>query len=57
MEKDEAINFLVDRLGVTVEKALTEVNKTRGCHVRYNWLTEVFTAELARATTADGDPE
>ena len=42
LENSEAIEMLVDRLGVTVEEALREVDKTRGSHVRYSWLKIVF---------------
>ena len=42
---------------MTVEENLEEVDKTRGCHVRYSWLKIVFDREVVRAIAVDCDPE
>lgn len=34
--------LLVEKLGVDPKKVMVEMNKTRGSHVRYNWLKAVF---------------
>ena len=57
ISKEEALDLLVEQLGVTPESALEEIDKTRGCHVRYSYLATVFTTELARAREAVGDEE
>ena len=47
--------MLVEYLGVTSEGALVKIDKPRGCHVRFSYLQEVYTAELQCARQANGD--
>ena len=52
--KEEALDMLVEKLGVTPESAMAEIDKTRGCHVRYSYLDRVFRNEIRRAREACG---
>ncbi|XP_058747023.1 protein MAIN-LIKE 1-like [Vicia villosa] len=55
--KEEVLDLLVEMLGVTFESALGEINKTRGSHVSYNYLDQMFEDEIQHAREADGDVE
>ncbi|XP_058784017.1 protein MAIN-LIKE 1-like [Vicia villosa] len=57
IDKEEALDMLVEMLGVTPESAMGEIDKTRGSHVRYNYLAVVFREEVQRAQDAHGDAE
>ncbi|XP_058762405.1 protein MAIN-LIKE 1-like [Vicia villosa] len=57
IDKEEALDMLVEKLGVTPESAMAEIDKTCGNHVRYSYLKRVFTDEIRRAWEADGDLE
>ncbi|XP_058770784.1 protein MAIN-LIKE 1-like [Vicia villosa] len=57
INKDKALDMLVEKLGVAPQSALGEIDKTRGCHVRYSFLGQVFMNEIRRAQEDDGDPE
>ena len=46
IDKEEAIMFLVERLGVTLDRVLAEVDKTCGYHMRYRYLSRVFADEI-----------
>ncbi|XP_058733870.1 uncharacterized protein LOC131605542 [Vicia villosa] len=57
IDKDEALDMLVKKLGVTPQSVLGDIDKTLGCHVRYSYLGQVFTNGIRRAREADSDPE
>ncbi|XP_058776609.1 uncharacterized protein LOC131650927 [Vicia villosa] len=44
--KDEALDMLVEMLGVTPENAMGEIDKVRGSHTRYNYVARVFEGEV-----------
>ncbi|XP_058775786.1 serine/threonine-protein phosphatase 7 long form homolog [Vicia villosa] len=56
-DKEEALKLLVYKLGVDPDAVMTEMDKTRGSHVRYSWLKKVFDDELLLAQQTHGlDP-
>ena len=57
IDNEEALDMLVEKLGVTPESDMAELDFTRGVHVRYSYLKMVFTNEITHAQEADGDPE
>lgn len=45
MSRDIACDYLVDLLGVTRAEAVMETDTTRGAHIRFNWLRDVYHAQ------------
>ncbi|XP_050895819.1 uncharacterized protein LOC127102495 [Lathyrus oleraceus] len=57
IRKEEALELMVDYLGVDLEAAMMELEKTRGDHARFEFLKKVYTYELLREEQARGDEE
>lgn len=46
--KDEAIEVMVEYLGVDLEKAIEEVDRTMGAHARSEFLRNIYATEIQR---------
>ncbi|XP_050877394.1 protein MAIN-LIKE 1-like [Lathyrus oleraceus] len=57
ISKDKELELMVDNLGVDLEVVLTEMERTRGAHARFELLKKLYTYELLRAEQARGDEE
>ncbi|XP_058783526.1 protein MAIN-LIKE 1-like [Vicia villosa] len=57
IDKYEALYMLVERMEVTLESAMGEIDKSRGSYIMYSYLTQVFMDEIRRAREDDGDLE
>ncbi|XP_050902789.1 protein MAIN-LIKE 1-like [Lathyrus oleraceus] len=55
--KDEAIEIVVEYLGADPEKAMNEVDRSRGAHARFEFLRNIYETEIQRAEQDDGDAE
>lgn len=57
IRKDKALELKIDYLGVDLEDAMRELEKTRGPHARFEFLKKLYTYELFREKQAKGDVE
>lgn len=57
ISKDEVLKLMIDYMGVSPEATLTEMERTRGAHARFEFLKKIYTYELLRAEQARGDDE
>lgn len=57
IRKDEALELMVDYLGVSPEVALREMEKTREAHARFEFLENVYIDELFRVEQTIGNDE
>ncbi|XP_050878283.1 protein MAINTENANCE OF MERISTEMS-like [Lathyrus oleraceus] len=57
ISKDEALELMVDYVGVDTEVVMSEMERTKGAHARFEFLKKVYTYELLRAQHARGDNE
>lgn len=46
INKEEELELMVDYLGVDAEVSLTEIERIRGAHARFELLKNVYTDEL-----------
>lgn len=49
IRKDEALKIMIEYLGVDLENAMVEFEKTRGAHARFEFLKKVCINELLRS--------
>ena len=56
IDKEEALDMLVHKFGVTPESVMAELDFTCGANVRYSYLKKVFTNEITHAREVDGNP-
>lgn len=54
---DDALEMMVDYLGVDLEDAMKEFEATGGAHARFRFSEKVYTDELVRENRDAGDHE
>lgn len=57
IRKDGVLEMMVEYLGVELEDAMGEFEKTRGGHTRFEFLKKVYINKIVRAEQAIGDDE
>lgn len=53
--KDEAVEIMVEYLGVDPKKAMEEVDRTRGARARFKFLRNINATDIQRVEQSDGD--
>lgn len=46
INRDDALEIMVDYLGVDPEDSMKEIGSTQGCHARFQFLDRVYTQQL-----------
>lgn len=57
INRDDALELMVDYLGVNPEAKMTEFEATRGARSRFRFLEKVYTNELLKVVSVVGDDE